>query len=403
MEYMHKYHYKEPKTVEKEYQRRIASVNTQLLDLTIKPHKSSKQFNLYFVPTLTILSLVSKIERYNSLLKELSFPLPDGAKESLHDDIIANELFSTNQIEGVKSTKKEIVQSMREIKEKHTKKPRFHSMLKSYLRILYADNKLPRITKDVREIYDNIAASEIEESNRIEGPLFRKESVSVVSATDRVIHEGVNPHYLIEEKMQELINFLNEKDEIEKVIKIAISHYYFGYIHPFYDGNGRTSRFINSLYLNEEYDKLTAISLSRSIDNDKKTYYDIFDKTNSAINRGELNYFIEKFLGFIIEGQKTLIAELKIKKSQLDYVEEKLNNDEKLRELSDSHKDILFKMAQTFYFSSEEFTTVQDLKKHIKLSDKTIRKFLNELCEIGYIDKEGTRPAFYKISENFIV
>ncbi|WP_259339711.1 Fic family protein, partial [Staphylococcus succinus] len=305
---MHKYHYKEPKKVETEYQRRISSVNTQILDLTIKPHKSSKQFNLYFVPTLTILSLVSKIERYNSLLKELSFPLPDGAKESLHDDIIVNELFSTNQIEGVKSTKKEIVQSMREIKEKYTKKPRFHSMLKSYLRILYADNKLPRITKDVREIYDNIAASEIEENNKIEGPLFRKESVSVVSATDRVIHEGVNPHYLIEEKMQELINFLNEKDEIEKVIKIAISHYYFGYIHPFYDGNGRTSRFINSLYLNEEYDKLTAISLSRSIDNDKKTYYDIFDKTNSVINRGELNYFIEKFLGFIIEGQKTLIT-----------------------------------------------------------------------------------------------
>ncbi|RIN38255.1 Fic family protein, partial [Staphylococcus succinus] len=98
-----------------------------------------------------------------------------------------------------------------------------------------------------------------------------------------------------------------------------------------------------------------------------------------------------------------LITELKIKKSQLDYVEEKLNNDDKLRALSDAHKDILFEMAQTFYFSSEEFTTVQDLKKRIKLSDKTIRKFLNELCEIGYIDKEGTRPAFYKISEHFII
>ena len=102
------------------------------------------------------MKLVNKIEKYSSLLRELSILLPEGAKESLYDDIIANELFSTNQIEGIKSSKMEIVQSMKSIRENDHKKPRFYSMLKSYLNILYSDNLLPRTTKDVREIYDNI-------------------------------------------------------------------------------------------------------------------------------------------------------------------------------------------------------------------------------------------------------
>ena len=44
-----------------------------------------------------------------------------------------------------------------------------------------------------------------------------------------------------------------------------------------------------------------------------KTYYDMFDKTNSVINKGELNYFINNFLSFIKEGQESLIEELKQK------------------------------------------------------------------------------------------
>lgn len=402
MEYMHKYHYKYSKNVENEYIKRIEAPNVQKINLTIKPYKSGENLTLYFLPTLYTMKLVNKIEKYSSLLRELSILLPEGAKESLYDDIIANELFSTNQIEGIKSSKMEIVQSMKSIRENDHKKPRFYSMLKSYLNILYSDNLLPRTTKDVREIYDNITASEIDEKNKIEGPLFRKESVNVVTSTNRVIHEGVYPHYLIEQKVQELLNFLNEKSEIVMVIKIAISHYYFGYIHPFYDGNGRTSRFINSLYLNKEYDKLTAISLSRSIDNDKKTYYDMFDMTNKIINKGELNYFIDKFLEFVINGQKLLADELKIKKTQLEHAKEIITLDENLNEFNDAYKEILFIMAQIFYFSSEEYTTVQSLKKYVSISEKTLRKFLSELIDMGYIEKEGIRPAQYKISEDFI-
>lgn len=48
---------------------------------------------------------------------KLTSNLPDVATKSLHQDIIVNELYYTNQIEGINSNKQEIVQSMKELKE----------------------------------------------------------------------------------------------------------------------------------------------------------------------------------------------------------------------------------------------------------------------------------------------
>ncbi|PTK89065.1 hypothetical protein BUZ13_12145 [Staphylococcus gallinarum] len=128
----------------------------------------------------------------------------------------------------------------------------------------------------------------------------------------------------------------------------------------------------------------------------------MFDMTNKIINKGELNYFIDKFLEFVINGQKLLADELKIKKTQLEHAKEIITLDENLNEFNDAYKEILFIMAQIFYFSSEEYTTVQSLKKYVSISEKTLRKFLSELIDMGYIEKEGIRPAQYKISEDFI-
>ncbi|WP_366520018.1 Fic family protein [Paenibacillus xylanexedens] len=50
--------------------------------------------------------------------------------------------------------------------------------------------------------------------------------------------------------MGKLLNFMNNHEDIPLMIRVAISHYFYGYVHPFYDGNGRSSRFISSLISN---------------------------------------------------------------------------------------------------------------------------------------------------------
>ena len=114
---MYKYFYKFPKDYENEYQKRLESPTAEVLDFKIKPYKHNEYFNLYYVPTSEILNLVYSIEKNNSNLMKLTNNLPNVATESLHQDIIVNELYSTNQIEGIKSNKQEIVRSVRELKE----------------------------------------------------------------------------------------------------------------------------------------------------------------------------------------------------------------------------------------------------------------------------------------------
>lgn len=41
----------------------------------------------------------------------------------------------------------------------------------------------------------------------------------------------------------------NDYDNIDPLVKLAVIHYQFEPIHPFYDGIGRTGRIINILYL----------------------------------------------------------------------------------------------------------------------------------------------------------
>ena len=49
--------------------------------------------------------------------------------------------------------------------------------------------------------------------------------------------------------MSNLENYINEDfDNLDSLVKLAVIHYQFESIHPFYDGNGRTGRIVNILY-----------------------------------------------------------------------------------------------------------------------------------------------------------
>lgn len=70
------------------------------------------------------------------------------------------------------------------------------------------------------------------------------------SATGKVIYTPPDKSDIINSLLSNMEKFINlDEDEIPHLIKMAIQHYQFESIHPFYDGNGRTGRIINILYL----------------------------------------------------------------------------------------------------------------------------------------------------------
>ena len=69
------------------------------------------------------------------------------------------------------------------------------------------------------------------------------------AATGKVIYIPPDNLDTINRLMRNFEQYINNQDDISALIKMAVQHYQFESIHPFYDGNGRTGRIINVLYL----------------------------------------------------------------------------------------------------------------------------------------------------------
>jgi len=92
--------------------------------------------------------------------------------------------------------------------------------------------------------------------------------------TNKVVYTPPEGENIIREKLKNLEDFIHADDNIDPLIKMAIIHYQFEAIHPFFDGNGRTGRIILLLYLKlTNLLDLPALYLSSYIIEHKDEYY----------------------------------------------------------------------------------------------------------------------------------
>lgn len=402
MQYLYKiFRFHEHSYFEKKYNERFHMDSTIKFNLYIKPMKQPNKFQLYYVPTNDIIKKIIDIYQISGQLDLILNKLPPVAKNQFVSECLLEELYHTNQLEGVQSTKKEIAESIRSVRLKKESKTRFNSMINSYFSLLDKEVSLPTNPADIREIYDEITEGEIEKSELPDGDIFRKESVSVLkkSGSGKVIHRGVVPESKIIEEIERLLDMLNNLEEVPMIVRVAVGHYYFGYIHPFYDGNGRTSRFISSLYLSKTLGEIQSLSLSRGCNKFKGKYLDAFEDSNSIMNRGEMNSFIDTFLTIILETLKEMNAELKEKVELMDIAIEKIKNDKNIP--SEKHSSLMFILAQNNFFSNNEGLTVKELAQVMELSEATVRKIGKDLIDRSLIKQRGIRPALYYIDDEY--
>lgn len=389
---------------ERIYNKRISFDSTKRVNLSIKPINQSNCYDLYYIPSNKMIEKVSKIYITSRKLEVLFSKLPSIAKDQFIEECMVEELYRTNELEGVESSKQEIAKSAREIRlNRVASQKRFDSMIKSYIGLIKSTISLPQSPKDIREIYDNITEGEIAENELPDGQVFRKDITNVYKRTGsgKVIHRGVVPEKAIHDGVHDLLKLMNEEESIPELIRIAIGHFFFGYLHPFYDGNGRTSRFISSLYLAETLGKISALSLSRGCSKYSKEYLDSFELTNSIKNRGELNQFIEVFLSIISWSLEEMVSELKEKKQLLEMALQKIKKEPKLEDKSETHKNLMFVLAQDFFFHSGDGLTASEFSSALSLTSSTIRKYANDLFELSLIEKRGERPIFYMIKSSY--
>jgi Fic family protein len=91
------------------------------------------------------------------------------------------------------------------------------------------------------------------------------------------------------------INHFNGQNDLSPLINLAILHYQFESIHPFYDGNGRTGRILNILYLIlKGLIDVPILYLSSYIIDHKTEYYRLLNQTNKTGNWEEWIIFMLK-------------------------------------------------------------------------------------------------------------
>lgn len=386
---------------EKRYNQRVVMESAVKFNLSIKPINQPNVYELYYIPTNGIINKVAEIYRLSGELNFIFDKLPPVAKKQFIVECLVEELYNNNELEGVRSTRDEIARSIKNLKLNKKEKTRFNSMIKSYMSLINGDDFTLKRAIDVRKIYDEITAGEIENSELPDGKIFRKDVTHIFkkSASGKIIHRGIMPEDKIITEVEKMLNVLNELDEVPLLIRIAIGHYFFGYIHPFYDGNGRTSRFISSIYLSTTLGKIPALSLSRGCNKMKHGYLKAFEVANSIMNRGEMNNFIDTFLDIILLTLKEMFAELKEKIQLIETALDKLANDPKIEEKK--QLDFMFILAQNHFFHYNDGLTVRELAHELGLSDITVRKIAKELLEKSLIKQEGLRPAHFFIDSTY--
>ena len=400
--------YYKKQNIEDEYTKRIENPATFITDLKINPMKREskildKEYNLFYVNLMEHTLLQQEIFENSKKIISLSNPneFPKIAITEIVNKILSNELYKTNKIEGIESSKSQIYSSLKENGKSNKKENKLDGIIKKYQDIMennFEDTQHINNLSSFRKIYDEMF-EDFEKSGgyKLDGKYFRKDSVQIVNSTKKIIHIGINGEEAIEKNIENLIQFMNRKD-IPFLVKASINHFFFEYIHPFYDGNGRFGRYLLSLYLARKLDILTAFSVSYSISKNLDDYYKSFVEVEDVNNYGEITFFIENILKIIKSGQEMIIELLNDSVMRFKHSMEILN--ELTKDLSEKENIMLQIYLQNYLFNDFEEITNVELSYIIgDLTQQTINKYTQELEKKGYLVKIKQRPLTYTLAD----
>jgi len=210
----------------------------------------------------------------------------------------------------------------------------------------------------------------------------------VNSANRAVIYTPPQDHETILQLMDNLMAYINLKvmHDVDPLIKMAVIHYQFETIHPFYDGNGRTGRIINLLYLVlENLLSLPVLYLSRYIIRNKAEYY------RQLQNLRDTDQW-EPWLLYMLEAieqtsQETILLVDGIKNLMMDYKHRIRSGHPKFYS-----QDLINNLFQ------HPYTKIDFLMRDLNVSRVTAAKYLDALALDGFLVKEKIWRTNYYIN-----
>ena len=328
--------YKRPMEHRAIYTERFNSPLTRHFNFQIQEYNHRNKYPAFFCYTEEFIGLMEEIYKKHEDLLQALRAVPPLVLEQFILLSVVDEVRATSDIEGVHSTRKEI----KEVVSGIVQSARFSSIVAKYKNLSTDSTQISfRTCEDVRAFYDEFVHKEVianDLTHELDGKLFRRDSVDITSASGKILHRGVQPEERIIELLNVALKILHDPN-MPLLARVAIFHYLFEYIHPFYDGNGRTARFIVSYFLAGRFHRLVALRLSVLIKKNKKRYYELFRETDSEWNCGDLTPFVLGFTEIVLATFDDISLLLNNKIMQLTKYRQRLytliNGDELTRDI----------------------------------------------------------------------
>jgi Fic family protein len=348
-------------------------------------HSIDKKF--WFYPADCIYEKAHHIEKKGMELYQRIIGHQSFAKDFIVDAAI-EEAITSAIYEGANSTRakaKELIELNKTPKNKDE-----WMLLNNFKAMMWIkDHQEREVTLDViKEVHAVVTKNTLSEDDVNFSGKFRNDRVFVWSGSD-IKHEGIS-HEKVEVALKEAIEVTTKHMRyFPPLLKGMLLHYLIAYIHPFFDGNGRTARtlfYFKSMRNNLKFVEL--LSVSAYLKNHGKQYEKSFEKVKES--EMDLTYFID----FNLDALKTALEKVSEK---IEFLV-KIANLKKTYELTDQQIGLLQRVALHKFRKYD----IEKYAESIGKSREIARQELKQLAELKLLEeaKEGKKFVYTINSTN---
>jgi len=318
------------------------------------------------IETIPVLRQVSHTAAAIGELKGLANTLPN--PDILLNAVVLKEATASSEIENIITTQDKLYQAL-SIKRLNvdlsTKEVlRYREALLEGYRLLSKRGFLS--TNDIVKI-QQVLEENSAGFRRLPGTALKN------AATGTTIYTPPDHQETILRLMKNLEDYLHSDDNLSPFIQLAVQHYQFESIHPFYDGNGRTGRILNVLFLiMKGWLEKPVLYLSKFIIDHKSDYYRLLQEVRIRENWGEWVLFMTKAVE--VSARETIEKIRQI--NNLFYRTLETVRKEKPKIYSKDLLELLF---------VQPYCRIEMVMEQLDVSRPTASRYLNELAGAGIL------------------
>ena len=336
------------------------------------------------VETIEILRSVNKAALAIAELKGIAQTIPN--QEMLVNAVVLQEAKDSSEIENIITSTDELYEAI--TSNKSQLKPEIKEVV-NYRRSIFIGYELIKkqgflrvndIIKIQQDLIDNNAGI-----RSTPGTVLKNDR------TGEVVYTPPQNKTDIEDLLTNFIDHYNEREtKLSPLINLAILHYQFESIHPFYDGNGRTGRILNILYLIlNNLLEIPILYLSSYIIKNKGEYYKLLNAVNK--NQEWENWIVYILKAVEVTSKQTIAQIRSIRKLLNLTIEEVKNNAPKIYS-----KELVENIFE------QPYTKIEYITKKLGVERKAASRYLKKLKEIGILESKKVGKEIIYINKDLI-